>query len=89
MTARRAVVAGRVQGVGFRFFAARAARDLGVRGWVRNRPDGCVETVAEGAEEAVSLYLDRLRMGPRVARVDSVMIEEVAPQGFADFEVSG
>jgi acylphosphatase len=89
VTARRAVVAGRVQGVGFRFFAARAARDLGVRGWVKNRLDGSVETVAEGAEEAVSLYLDRLRMGPRVARVDSVVIEEVAPQGFEDFEVSG
>jgi acylphosphatase len=89
VTARRAVVAGRVQGVGFRFFAARAAQDLGVNGWVRNRPDGTVETFAEGAQEAVELYLERLRLGPRVARVDSVTVEETAPQGFDSFEVSG
>jgi acylphosphatase len=89
MTARRAVVTGRVQGVGFRFFAALAARDLGVNGWVRNRPDGTVETFAEGAQEAVELYLERLRLGPRVARVDAVIVEETAPQGFDSFEVSG
>jgi acylphosphatase len=89
VTARRAIVAGRVQGVGFRFFAARAARDLGVHGWVRNRPDGTVETLAEGAQEAVELYLERLRLGPPVSRVDSVEVEELAPQGFESFEVSG
>jgi acylphosphatase len=89
VTARRAVVTGQVQGVGFRFFAARAARDLGVNGWVRNRPDGTVETFAEGAQEAVELYLERLRLGPRVARVDAVIVEETAPQGFDSFEVSG
>ena len=48
MIARRAIVSGRVQGVGFRFFAERAARRAGVRGWVRNLEDGRVETVVEG-----------------------------------------
>ena len=63
MIARRAVVSGRVQGVGFRFFAERAAREAGVAGWVRNRSDGTVETVVEGPESAVGLYLQRLRKG--------------------------
>lgn len=89
MTARRAVVSGRVQGVGFRFFAERAARELGVRGWVRNLPDGSVETVAEGEEDAVSLYLARLKTGPRASRVDAVAVDELAPQGFPAFEITG
>ena len=86
--ARRAVVTGRVQGVGFRFFAERAAREAGVSGWVRNREDGAVETFAEGEEEAVRLYLDRLRMGPRVARVASVVVEEAGPAGHTTFEIT-
>lgn len=89
MTARRAVVSGRVQGVGFRFFAERAARELGVCGWVRNLPDGSVETVAEGEEDAVSRYLSRLKAGPRSSRVDSVAVDELEPQGFRAFEITG
>ena len=89
MKARRAVVTGSVQGVGFRFFAERAARELGVRGWVRNRPDGSVETVAEGEEEAVAGYLRRLRLGPRASHVESVIVEELVVQGFASFEITG
>ena len=89
MTTRRAVVSGRVQGVGFRFFAERAARDLGVRGWVRNLPDGSVETVAEGEEDAVSGYLARLRTGPGGSRVDAVAVDELAPQGLTAFEITG
>jgi acylphosphatase len=88
MIARRAVVSGRVQGVGFRFFAERAARELGVHGWVRNMPDGTVETLAEGAPEAVQGYLDRLRQGPRGARVTSVAEQEIPPQGVASFEIT-
>jgi acylphosphatase len=87
MRARHAVVRGDVQGVGFRFFAERAARGLGVRGWVRNRPDGTVETLAEGEEEAVGEYLARLRRGPSASRVDEVLVEDADPEGFTSFEV--
>ena len=86
--ARRAVVRGRVQGVGFRFFAMRAARELGVNGWVRNLPDGSVETFAEGDAAAMEQYLARLRSGPLVSRVDEVAAEPVEPQGFASFEIT-
>jgi len=88
MIARRAVVSGRVQGVGFRFFAQRAARELGVVGWVRNLPDGTVETFAEGTEEALAAYLARLRAGPRGGRVTGVIEEESAPRGHASFDIT-
>ena len=87
MTARRAVVRGVVQGVGFRFFAERSARSLGVRGWVRNRADGTVESVVEGEEAAVAEYLARLERGPAGSRVDAVDVEPVVPEGTPGFEV--
>lgn len=88
MTARRAIVRGRVQGVGYRFFAERAARELDVRGWVRNLPDGTVETLAEGEERALARYFARLRQGPRGARVETLVEEEAPPGGFASFEIT-
>jgi len=87
MMARRAVVRGIVQGVGFRFFAERTARGLGLRGWVRNRPDGSVETVAEGEDAAVSEYLAWLERGPATARVEEVTVDEATAEGFTRFEV--
>jgi acylphosphatase len=87
--ARRAVVTGRVQGVGFRFFAERAARELGLRGWVRNLPDGSVETMVEGEEEAVAHYLARIARGPRSSRVDGVAVENLPEQSFPGFEITG
>jgi acylphosphatase len=86
--ARRAVVRGRVQGVGFRFFAERAARELGISGWVRNLSDGSVESVAEGEEEDVRRYVERLRAGPRAGRVEAVEVEDVAARGFSSFEIT-
>jgi acylphosphatase len=84
-------VRGRVQGVGFRFFAERAARELGIRGWVRNRPDGSVETLAEGDDDAVRRYLERLHKGPPGSRVDAVEVAEVheaAVPGNESFEIT-
>jgi len=89
VTARHAIVRGRVQGVGFRFFAERVALELGIRGWVRNLPDGSVETVAEGEEEVVVRYLERLREGPRASSVEAVVVEEFVSQGFSSFEIAG
>lgn len=88
MIARRLRVTGRVQGVGFRFFALRAAEESGIRGWVRNLPDGSVESVAEGDEGAVGLYVQRLREGPRSGRVADVLVEERAFEGFDSFEIT-
>lgn len=88
-TARRAVVSGRVQGVGFRAFAQRAAKEAGVRGWVRNLPDGSVETCFEGEPAAVARYLELLRKGPLMGKVSNVTEENLPPQGFQLFEITG
>jgi len=66
------VIRGRVQGVGFRWFAAREAERLGVGGTVRNRADGAVEVEAEGERDPLRSFLEALRAGPRAARVASV-----------------
>jgi acylphosphatase len=86
--ARRAVVRGRVQDVGYRYFALRAARELGVNGWVRNLPDGSVETLAEAEETALTLYVARLHAGPLGSRVDAVAVEPAEPQGLSSFEIT-
>jgi len=88
VVARRAVVTGRVQGVGFRFFAERAAREAGVAGWVRNTEDGAVETFAEGEEASVRAYLEKLKVGPRVARVTAVLEEDAGLAGHTTFEIT-
>jgi len=66
------VVSGRVQGVGFRWFVRETAIELGLAGWVRNRPDGNVEVAADGDDERVSRFRERLREGPPHAMVVSV-----------------
>jgi acylphosphatase len=66
------VVRGRVQGVGFRYFAQEAARSLDVAGWVRNAADGSVEVEAEGGENALTQLRAALGDGPRGARVESI-----------------
>lgn len=88
MKARRTVVSGRVQGVGYRFFAERTARELGVHGWVRNLSDGRVEALAEGEEEAIVRFVERLREGPRGSRVESLLEEDVSVAGFSTFEIT-
>ena len=65
-------VEGRVQGVGFRMFAFRRARSLGLLGYVRNLPDGRVEAVVEGPDAAIEVFVRELKKGPRRARVDAV-----------------
>jgi acylphosphatase len=87
--ARRALVSGRVQGVGFRFFARRAAETAGVNGWARNLADGRVETLVEGEENAVLHYLEKIRRGPIGGRVDSVEVEEVSLEGLTTFRITG
>lgn len=83
LTARRFLVRGRVQGVGFRFFARELAELEGVHGWVRNLPDGSVEVLVEGDREAVERVERRVRRGPPAARVDAVETHEAEPSGRA------
>jgi acylphosphatase len=66
------LIAGRVQGVGFRWFARVSARRLGLNGWVRNRPDGTVEIAAEGPQEKLDQFLREMRRGPDAAHVETV-----------------
>lgn len=81
METRRCVLRGRVQGVGFRWYVVRSARELGVRGTVRNRPDGTVEAVLQAEDaEKLDAMIGHLREGPGAARVEDVKIEWVEPE---------
>jgi acylphosphatase len=81
--ARRYLVSGRVQGVGFRFFTEAVAAREGLHGWVRNLPDGRVEAAAEGDAGAVERFERAIRHGPPGARVDAVEVDEDVPRGIA------
>lgn len=84
----RFVVSGRVQGVGFRFYAREAARVCGVDGWVRNRGDGRVEAEAQGTRHAVEAFANMLRDGPRMGHVESLEARDIAPERHASgFEI--
>ena len=74
--ARRLVIAGRVQGVGFRYAFADEARMRGLGGWVRNRRDGRVEALVSGSAADVEAMIAWARVGPPAARVTSIAIEE-------------
>lgn len=89
MIARRVVVTGRVQGVGFRWSTQHEAQRIGATGWVRNRPDGSVEAVVEGSEHVVEAMLRWLRRGPASAAVIGVEIIPVEPSGAVAFAVIG
>ena len=74
--AKRLVISGRVQGVGFRFAMVAEAERLGVTGWVRNRRDGSVEAVVDGDAASVAALIQWARQGPPGARVTSLAIDE-------------
>jgi acylphosphatase len=69
-------ITGRVQGVGYRFYAQRKARELGITGWVRNRRDGGVEALVQGEADAVETMTAWARRGPPSAVVAEVRIAE-------------
>jgi acylphosphatase len=86
--ARRIVVHGFVQGVGFRYWLVRAAESRGVAGWVRNRSDGTVEALFEGDAESVDSLIRACGQGPRGASVARLDVSEAAPSGLADFSIA-
>src|SRR5580700_9860979 len=88
--ARRFLVRGRVQGVGFRWFVEREAHILQIAGWVRNNADGSVEVLAIGTRDQLTGLRSRLQEGPRAARVDNVEESEAEPvKGLNSFQVRG
>ena len=78
MSAKRLIIRGQVQAVGFRDWMTARATVLGLSGWVRNRDDGAVEALVAGDPAAVEELLRACRRGPRLARVTSIE-EELAP----------
>jgi acylphosphatase len=90
MIARRYIVRGRVQGVGYRWFVDHEARELGLAGWVRNNFDGTVEVLAMGSEQQQAALRGKLRQGPRAARVDEVQESPAEPvAGLKTFRIEG
>jgi acylphosphatase len=85
----RIKVRGLVHGVSFRASMARVATDLGVRGWVRNLPDGSVEAFLEGDERNVQRVVDWAKTGPPRARVDRVDIQDASLRNHRDFRIHG
>ncbi|MGH7505757.1 MAG: acylphosphatase [Longimicrobiales bacterium] len=83
IVAKRFVIAGRVQGVGFRFFVQERAAVEGVHGYVRNLDDGRVEVLLEGDDESVERVERALSRGPAGARVETIEVELVPPSGRA------
>lgn len=79
--ARRYIISGRVQGVGFRYFTGLLAEREAVHGWVRNTPDGRVEIAVEGEDGSIDRFERGIRQGPAGARVDHVEVETTTPSG--------
>jgi acylphosphatase len=85
--AYRYMVFGRVQGVGYRYFVLRQAAALGVSGFARNPADGSVEVVAEGSEDTLARFAERLREGPSFASVSGMEREAISPRGDSGFHI--
>ncbi len=83
------IVSGRVQGVGYRWFAVRSAEELGVRGWVRNTADGKVEVLAVGDAEKLKAFEQRLWKGPSLSDVENVdkVYKTLDVSGFKSFKI--
>jgi acylphosphatase len=88
MALTRVRVYGFVQGVGFRYFVRQQATALGVSGVARNLPDGTVEILLEGKEEAVKMVIDACRLGPPSASVSKIVVERLKDGGgFTGFRI--
>ncbi len=81
------LVSGRVQGVFYRASTRDKALELGIKGWVMNKPDGSVYIEAEADESNLDQFIEWCKKGPMMARVDNIDIRYPSPEGFPDFEV--
>lgn len=84
-TAKRLIIEGRVQGVGYRYWAESMAHELALAGWVRNLRDGRVEMVIAGGAEQIAKMIAACRRGPRSARVEQVHEFSQEDEGWLDF----
>ena len=87
MLAVHGKVYGRVQGVFFRDNTAKKAKELGVKGWVRNVSDGSVEVSFEGEDDKVEEMIAFLEQGPIMSRVDEFKYDYIEPQGYEEFKI--
>ena len=87
MLARRYVLKGRVQGVGYRHFVHQAANNLGIRGWVRNLEDGTVEVHAQGGSETMTRFVAEIRSGPSFAMVEDIQEDDVETEDYEEFVI--
>ena len=85
--AKRFVVYGRVQGVGFRYFTWKEAERIGIKGIVRNCVDGRVEIVAEGNDDQLQDFYNWLKVGPRIASVEQVLEDNIENKRYPDFSI--
>ena len=85
--AKRFVVYGRVQGVGFRYFTRKEAEKIGIKGTVRNCVDGSVEIVAEGNDDQLQDFYNWLKVGPRIASVEQVLEDNIENKRYPDFSI--
>jgi acylphosphatase len=82
------IFAGRVQGIGFRKFVKKKADEFGVKGFVRNLPDGTVEVLVEGDEETLKSFFDAIENGPPLAEVNGIRYEFIEKDGgFDEFKI--
>jgi len=80
------LIGGRVQGVGFRYFAHQKANELNIFGWVKNMPDGKVEIEASGDSENLEIFTDWMKVGPIRAIVQTFSVSEITPsRNFTSF----
>lgn len=81
-------ITGRVQGVGFRYFVEKKAAELNITGWVKNMPDRSVVVMAQGDEKDMNTFIDYLRIGPTMAKVEDVSKNRMPePENFSSFQV--
>ena len=85
--AKRFVVYGRVQGVGFRYFTWKGAEKIGIKGTVRNCTDGSVEIIAEGNNDQLQDFCNWLKVGPRTASVEGVLEDNIEDKRYSDFSI--
>ncbi|MGE5041646.1 MAG: acylphosphatase [Candidatus Levyibacteriota bacterium] len=83
----KVTISGTVQGVSFRYFVAEQAQLLGVKGWVRNTPEGNVEALFQGEEGSVAKMVKRCLKGPAMAAVENVSLEDTREPIYQDFVI--